>query len=332
MAMFTLAQKVYTVRMYYRQHENSRGALDSLYSRYGIAANEENLATVTRIIRTFESTGTILNRFYYNLKPLKEANKSGSTFFAPPKAPVKAKPKQESEIQIVEMQDDDLIVEVLSEFDQEVTFKDEEGASTIHEVEVGDEDEDNHITQIDELDEDDDEDDGDGDEEEEEEDEEAYIIAAAADAEAYDEVVVVGTAARPRPPMPPNRHVRQIRYSLCTECGESVSNHLFRKHMAMHRNPEVTSGEREFPCDMCDQVFKSRSSIFTHRRKHFPHLQFVCEVCAKVSTSKATHNNHMLVSGREASLAILKSHPNSFFLPAFSVIPTRNHTPAPTAR
>lgn len=315
MAMFTLAQKVYTVRMYYRRHENTRGALESLQTRYGIVCNEENLATVTRIIRTFESTGTVLNRFYYNLhrgpgansplKPVKETNKSAPTFLPPPRASVKDERNQESQIQIVEMQDDDLIVEVLSEFDQEATLKEEDGTADIHEVEVGDEDVDDHI-QMDELEEEDDDgenDDGedeDGEEEEEEgeEDEEAYIIAAAADAEAYEEEVVTVRTAGPRA-LIPSRHVRQVHYSLCTECGESVPNPMFRRHMAMHRDPQGNKGApRDYPCDMCDQVFKSRSSHFTHRRKHFPHLQFVCEVCAKVSTSKATHKNHMLVSGQ----------------------------------
>lgn len=87
--------------------------------------------------------------------------------------------------------------------------------------------------------------------------------------------------------------------NLCPVCGESVERNRFYSHMKRH-NPEVSKNydtkDGPFPCEMCDKVCGTRSALSTHRRRHFPHLQLVCEICAKVSTTNAIHKNHMLVS------------------------------------
>lgn len=265
-SMFTLAQKVYAVQSYYKGDESASHVMDCLNRRYGIKNTEENTSTISRIIRTFENTGSILNRFYYSTAP------------SPAKKPVPPIPRpqppspsptvreptapQVENVHIVELcGDDDLIVEVLSEFDQD-------------NISVRGHDDDYLVTVVEDVE----LHDGEGDEEEQEGEEVEMIFKQESSSSSSAEVA---QAKRPD------------REHLCPQCGLTVAGRLLQKHLQSHEDPNQP--RRKFKCDVCPLEFSTRSNVSTHRRKHFPHLQFVCEICAKVSTNNAIHKNHMLV-------------------------------------
>lgn len=68
-----------------------------------------------------------------------------------------------------------------------------------------------------------------------------------------------GQRKRRHPPKP-GKHV-------CQYCGRAWAKpSVLEKHIRMH------TGERPYPCDICDQSFKTKSNLYKHR-KSFAHLQ-----------------------------------------------------------
>lgn len=278
MSMFTLSQKVFAVRSYYKTGESVLKVLDCLTRQYGIRSSDDNLATISRIIRTFENTGSVLNRFYYNNGSAQKARpipKPPVTVFKqemPPPPPLATHHLEVMTTDMVEIPDDDLIVEVLSEFDPEDNDMDN---SDSHKYNNNDEDDD-----------DDDEDDKD----------EAGLAAQTivVKAEPPSSSSSSSTSAGIVPGAVVAVDKKPERESLCPQCGESVPVRRFHLHMKAHElGPQLP---QKWKCDVCDKEFSSRSNLSTHKYKHIPSAHFVCEICAKVSTNRAIHKNHMLVS------------------------------------
>lgn len=306
--MFTLSQKVFAVRNYYKGGESVQRVLECLTMQYGVKANPENLQTISRIIRTFENTGSVLNRFYYN-------NGSGaaqSTSQAPqrfqrsvpvvlPKRLPAPDPVKHEEITTTEIEEDDLIVEVLS--DMEEGEDDGHLATSLH-YETDSMTEDSVIVTSEggivvkkQMDHDDDEDTI---EEETADEEVVFTDEVEVSAESIPVQKSPTTTKAPPPPAATSSGAaKPQKTSLCPQCGETVNVRLFHLHMKAHlqgpQEPKI------FKCEECDKVFKSRSNLHNHKSKHDPSAHFVCEICAKVSTNKSIHKNHMLVSEKNKS-------------------------------
>lgn len=314
MAMFTLAQKVFTVKAYYQNRESSSVAMESLTRRYGIRNTTDNRTIVSRIILTFEKTGSILNRFYYNTGGSPEPQKRRIPPRAKktePQSDAEESPARQRQLQVMELSEDDLIVEVFSEMDAETRSVNVEEEEEQHDDEPVDGEDLVHEDDIIEMD-------------------ESSLIAAAREVE-----TAAHCSTLPDPSQDvvlavvPDRAVRPkvFRDMLCPECGKTMPSSKMKSHLQQHHQ-ETKSDEppKKFKCDVCPAEFTTRSNVFTHRRKHFPHMQFVCEICAKVSTNNAIHKNHMLVSEERSSSPVLPS--NSSPLPHRCIL-TKGHISVP---
>ena len=274
LAMFTLTQKVFAVQSYYKGNDSIRKAMEAMHRRYGVKMNSDNLRTIGQIVRTFESTGTILNRFFYNTSdPTAQADKKAKVKIefehtgkvemvdSQPVAPAEKKLAKPTEYEVEEdpekdiieyIPEEEMIVEVLSEFDNtESTTANEESTEVVF---LGETETDTGVEA----------------EGEAESDVKAKIIER-------------------------GRSHSKGRDSLCTICGEHVPFNKYTRHR------RIVHGEEQDPnklrCTVCSEVFEKRTELYQHRKQHFPEkYTFICEICGKVSGTNAHHKYHMLVS------------------------------------
>lgn len=134
--LFTLTQKVFVIKSYYKGGESPEFVLNSLRSRFGRLYHDDNFEQIQKIVSSFEKTGSIQNEFYY-----RPANKAVSKE-QPPDTHEEAVVEEEvivyneedNKIHFVEiaqdMPEDDLIEEVTEEDSEDSScqndFKDKE--------------------------------------------------------------------------------------------------------------------------------------------------------------------------------------------------------------
>lgn len=112
---FTLTQKVYMVRTYYKQ-ETIRYVVDCLLKRFNIQLKESEVRVVSQLILEFEASGSVLRDFYYTkdvpgISRAPAASKPSAlpaSFWAKGiKEPPKEEEQDKVEVAEVEVSDDD---------------------------------------------------------------------------------------------------------------------------------------------------------------------------------------------------------------------------------
>lgn len=91
------------------------------------------------------------------------------------------------------------------------------------------------------------------------------------------------------PPATPTPNQEEL--DLCPHCGKTCLRKHFRSHLQSHDEKRILK------CLECNKEFPNKSSLYRHKLTHKPpvQLEFICEICAKVSTTKKTHEVHLLV-------------------------------------
>lgn len=333
MALFSLSQKIFVIKSYYKSGESVRNVLDCLYRRYGrkikaqclhpsltpplsisgIKMNAENAKVIAHIIRAFEHTGNILNRFYYNVVAGSGAMKFRKDLMLnqpplkkrPPPVLVRKKIVIPMNPPLAEQEIPEEVVEDIGEDDEEeeeIIEDEQEGAEgevADQKDETGEVPEEEIIFEV--LHEDAVELFADFETETETTPTQQQLItvarlpvklpAAAATGITQTNVqkntsftTVTTTSAVAKPP---------DNFSLCPECGETVPYRKFALHMRKHKTE--TENNEIHECPDCARVFLTGALMKAHmKEQHGPN--FICEICAKVSRTKATHKAHMFVS------------------------------------
>ncbi|XP_050303206.1 zinc finger protein OZF-like [Anthonomus grandis grandis] len=89
---------------------------------------------------------------------------------------------------------------------------------------------------------------------------------------------------------------KQEKDVFCPVCKKAFKHKMFlKKHMAsVHNKSEDPSEEipSEYPCVHCDKIYKFKSSLYAHEKRHVDPRPFLCNTCGKSFTTKAIMQNH----------------------------------------
>ena len=72
-----------------------------------------------------------------------------------------------------------------------------------------------------------------------------------------------------------------------------VIRHLGTK--VSQRDILVQTGEKPFPCDICDKAFSQKSSLSDHERTHSNEKPFACDTCEKKFSRQSALNKHQRI-------------------------------------
>lgn len=257
-SLFTLTQKVFVVRSYYQ----GGGAgvdyvLSNLSRRYGRLFNDDNLDEISQIVKTFERTGSIQGEFYYKRAVVRPTSND---------APHSSAGKRivEQSLEIVNEEEEELVEDQEEEVEtEEVVVEPDPTSNDAEYVEVQMAEDELIIEVVSDFEDD--------------------HQAKASESQLVEKLAAASKSV------------------ICEQCGEAV----LKRDVAQHRLQ--CHGERpvSIKCDLCDEELSSKRRWYTHRRKHMPATHFVCDICAKVSTSSSIHKNHLLVSIIHSTSSIL---------------------------
>lgn len=78
----------------------------------------------------------------------------------------------------------------------------------------------------------------------------------------------------------------EIREHVCETCGKR-----FKTKSALKTHNKSHSDIRAYPCKLCSYAGRTASGLYTHMTQH-ANDQIVCDVCAKIFTSRRRLNDH----------------------------------------
>lgn len=77
----------------------------------------------------------------------------------------------------------------------------------------------------------------------------------------------------------------------CSTCGHSFGDGSALRH---HRNTHVKDLPKSHICDMCGKAFKTRDTLYVHRRRvHLQSKRYSCEYCSKTYYGKSMWKTHV---------------------------------------
>ncbi|XP_066149782.1 zinc finger protein OZF-like isoform X1 [Euwallacea fornicatus] len=90
---------------------------------------------------------------------------------------------------------------------------------------------------------------------------------------------------------------------VCSVCGKKLKNYycLYSHMKYVHERANYKEDQTGFVCSTCGNVYKTKSILMTHQKKHEQPKPFLCTICGKRYSTKAVLENHQKIHTGEKS-------------------------------